>query len=268
MTTFQQAANLYIESINNRVTEKTLSPNSARLYKIHANRLAAHFGPLDLSTVKNGIVRDYVSSLKREGLSAATIQAITITLKNVIAAVEDADLEPVYKQQINNKKVGVPKAVRVAQPCAVKEEVEYAIAAGNVLVPFLAITGLRISEALSLEKNGIADSYCPETGIVSIRKTLKTAAAKRDVPLPEAFRLWFNERIPQNGKLFNLNYQRVRDALQAEGLSNPHAFRRFRISHCRKMGMNESVLRRLAGHSAPDITSHYDSSANDSEFVK
>jgi integrase len=116
--------------------------------------------------------------------------------------------------------------------------------------------------------NGDSDCYDPATGTIHIRKTLKTPAAARTVLLPKAFAAWLNARITSSGELFPQTYQQVHDTLKSAGLPLAHAYRRYRITHLRKAGMNESVLRRQVGHSDPSVTSRYDRSGTDEAFVR
>jgi hypothetical protein len=50
--TFNEASSSYIAALTQPRRRGALSPNSVRLYTLHANRLALHFGAVDLSEVK------------------------------------------------------------------------------------------------------------------------------------------------------------------------------------------------------------------------
>ena len=266
--TFNEAASSYIESLTQPRRRGALSSNSVRLYTLHANRLALHFGPIDLAYVRNGRVRECIRALQAEQLSASTIASIYSVLRQIVSSIRNSDGEQVYTQEFDADFLNLPIVKPTDQPCATAADVARAFSTpNNPLVPFLAATGLRVSEALSVEIGGAGNSYDRATGTVHLRVALKTPAAARSVLLTADFLNWFNTRIPANGRLFPHTYQQVHDALAKANLPNAHAFRRFRITHLRKAGMNESVLRRQVGHNDPGVTSRYDRSASDEAFV-
>jgi integrase len=266
---FSTATSNYIESLTEPRRRGALSPNSIRLYTFHANRLAFHFGPVDLADIKNGRVKEYIRALQDEQLSASTIAGIYSVLRQIVSSVRNEDGEQLYTQKFDADFLNLPIVKLTAQPCSTSAEVQRSFSTPNSpIVPFLAATGLRVSEALSLEIAGTGNSYDPATGTVHLRVALKTPAAARSVLLTSDFRTWFNTRIPANDRLFPRTYQQVHDALAKANLTNAHAFRRFRITHLRKAGMNESVLRRQVGHSDPGVTSRYDRSGTDHAFVR
>jgi integrase len=265
---FSTATTNYIAALTQPRRRGALSPNSVRLYTLHANRLAVHFGPVDLADVRNGRVKDYVGALRNEQLSASTIAGTYSVLRQIVSSVRNDDGEPVYAQKFDADFLNLPIVKPTAQPCATTADIERAFPTPNSpIVPFLAATGLRVSEALALSVNSDSDSYDRATGTIYIRKTLKTAAAARSVLLPTAFAEWLNARIPTRGKLFLQSYPQLHDSLKSASLPPAHSYRRFRITHLRKAGMNESVLRRQVGHSDPGVTSRYDRSGTDEDFV-
>jgi integrase len=60
----------------------------------------------------------------------------------------------------------------------------------------------------------------------------------------------------------------IYDALNRLGLPKCHAYRRFRATHCRTARMSEAVLKAQLGHADRDITSRYDRSVQDAQFVR
>jgi integrase len=267
--TFNEAATSYITTLTQPRRRGALSPNSVRLYTLHANRLALHFGPDDLADVKNGRVKEYIHALQDEQLRPSSIAAIYSVLRQIVSSVRTDDGERVYTQKFDADFLNLPIVKPTAQPCATAAEIERSFFTPNKLIaPFLAATGLRVSEALSLEIAGAGNFYDPAAGTVHLRVDLKTPAAARAVLLPSGFRTWFNSCAPKTGKLFPQAYQQVHDALKGARLPLAHAYRRYRITHLRKAGMNESVLRRQVGHSDPGVTSRYDRSGTDEAFVR
>jgi integrase len=269
--TFNEAAAAYISTLT-QPRSRALSPNTVRIYTLYAKRLTAHFGALPLAEVRNGKVKEFILALHSEGLKPSAIAGIFNVLRQIVYSVTDFDGEQIYTQKFKKKFLTIPAVKPTEQPCACAADVERALQQGNfihTLIPFLASTGLRVSEALSLEIGaGAGNFYDPTAGIINLRVGLKTDAATRSVLLSENFRTWLNQRIQRSGKLFPQTYQQVHDALKSAKLPQAHAFRRLRITWCRKAGMSESVLRRQVGHSDSGITSRYDRSGIDEAFVR
>jgi integrase len=265
---FSTAAAAYIESLT-QPRRHTLRPNSVRLYTSYTKRLLEHFADVDMADVRNGKVKDYVATLHAQELSAGTITGIYQTLRSIVYSVRNADGERLYQQPFDTNWLAIPEIEPTTQPCALPSDVEHSLStAVNPIVALLAATGLRASEALSLEAEVSAEnSYDAASGLVRLRVG-KTDNAARTVLLPSLFRVWFNQRVPVSGKLFPQTYQQLHTALSHAKLPNAHSYRRFRITHLRKVGMNESILRAQVGHSRSDITSRYDRSADDLNFTR
>jgi integrase len=275
---FTQAATSFIRDLSKPRRAGVLAMNTQRIYRAYANKAAAVLGDVDLSEVRNGRVKAFVETLRAGGLADSTIVGHLTTLQLIVASVKTADGEKVYPQEFDSEFCAIPivRAENQYTPAATAVNVEAAIAAGNILIPFLAASGLRISEALSLTgMPGIpveqANYYDADSGVIHILKG-KTPAAKRDVYLQAVFNEWFRDRVsaPAGGAhLFDLNYQQVRQQLDAQSLPMPHSYRRLYATHARKHRMAESVLKYLMGHSkGSDITSRYDQSCGDVEFVR
>ena len=265
---FHTATSNYISSLSSVRRRGVLSANSQRLYAAYARKASAHFLDTDLSLVKNGRVKAFVESLRAEGLSPNTIVGTVGVLKAIVSSVKTEDGEPVYAQKFDAEFLALPIIRSKEQTCATSADVERAIASGVLIVPFLAATGLRISEALALSREGAEDSYDAGSGAILIRKTLKTQSAKRSVLLPNQFKIWLNARIPSSGKLFTQTYQQVHTMLKEVGLPKAHAYRRFRVTVLRQHRMQEDVLRSQLGHSKTSITDQYSYAADDADFLR
>jgi integrase len=267
MQTIQEAALQFTATLSEPRRRGLLSLCSQRVYRHYAEAAASHFGNTALATFNDGDVSSYVKTLRSKQLSPSSITAHVSTLAAILKSAKNEKGVRVCSFVIDKEDARVPIVKPTPQECASREDVEGAIALGVVLVPFLAASGLRVSEALALEVNGEGDSYKPETGAITVCKTLKTAAAARTVLLPDAFRVWFNSRIPASGRIFSQSYQQVHTMLENLGLPNAHSARRFRATHLRKMRMQEDVLRSQLGHSRASITDRYSFAADDASFV-
>jgi site-specific recombinase XerD len=207
---FSTATTNYLQTLTAPRRGETLSANTQRAYRFHARRLAAHFGALDLSLVKNGRVEKFVQSLQAESLSPASIVAIYGVLRQILGSVRDADGTRLYAanlKELDPEGSNIPLLKNQKQPCAEPSDVERAIAIDLPVVPFLAASGLRISEALSLEINGSGNSYDTHRSTIHLREKLKIDAAARSVILPSSFAKWFAQFVAASGQLFPQNYQ-------------------------------------------------------------
>jgi hypothetical protein len=142
--TFSTATSNYIAALTQPRRRGALSPNSVRLYTLHANRLSLHFGDLDLALVKNGRVKEYIRALNAEQLSPSSIAAIYSVLRQIISSVRNSEGEKIYAQQFDADFLNLPIVKPTAQPCATTAEIERSFSTpNNPIVPFLAATGLR-----------------------------------------------------------------------------------------------------------------------------
>lgn len=88
-------------------------------------------------------------------------------------------------------------------------------------VAIAAGRGLRISEILALETNGgeDSDSWDSDVALVSMRRTLKTPSAKRQIPVPGELNDFLLEvSATRSGKLFPVPRSTLRYRLKARSL--------------------------------------------------
>jgi integrase len=269
--TFREAALSFIEDLQS----KKLSLNTRSSYRNISEQLIAAFGDTDIAKIRNGRVRGFVTELRNRRLSPATIRLHLTVLQLILRSVRNQDGEKLFPVTFDAEFIEAPEIDRSEQktPAASVSDVHRAINAGGdaaTLAVFLAATGLRISEALSLRVGSAANSdvYDPQHAIIRIRKTLKTKSARRDVFLTDEVNAWLRSRIAGD-KVFNFCRMSAHTKLQSAGIQGAHSLRRLRITHLRKSGVNESVLRYQAGHSAgSDVTSRYDRTATDETFCR
>jgi hypothetical protein len=139
---FQTATTNFLQNREAARNSGEISANTFRVCKIHALRLTKHFGAVDLADVRNGLVKTYVDGLKAEGLSSASIVAIYGVLKQIVSSVVDADLEPLFTQDINAKRVKLPRVKAKEQHCATSSDVERALALDFPICALLAASGV------------------------------------------------------------------------------------------------------------------------------
>jgi hypothetical protein len=114
------------------------------------------------------------------------------------------------------------------------------------LVALLAATGIRLSEALSLNAHGKfatpENYYDASRALIHIERSTNLMG-RRDVYLPASFNEWFiRAKLPYLHKLS------LFAAIKRFNLPPTPAYRRFRITHLRNSGMDGLVSRRQIGH--------------------
>lgn len=284
MTTFEETGREWRLSLEAFVQRngRPLAANTKRAYEQSLNRLIERIGAEPLP-VSNRIVRDYIARARAEDYSPATVVTDLIVLKLVSESVTDNDGNPLYPMQLNRKFCSVPIVNPDEQeaPCATRKDIERALTPPGFvpgLVALLAGTGIRISEALALRvgPDDVNDCWSAEKREICIRRTLKTAAAKRMIPLhPDlnSFLVsWFKGYATDCGPgalVFNVSDSTVNRVLAHYGLPPCHAYRRFYATHCDEQFMNPQVLKQLMGHSkgkTRNVTARYIRTAH--EFVR
>jgi len=195
-TTFQNQAKAYLRwvEIRDREPIRDTSSIEAALNKW----ILPEIGDLGLAHVNNMTVKPLVSKMKKS-LSACTVNRYVQYVKQVVASLKDGETgEPVYRRKWDSAVMDLPivkqkeqrrpalRAITVNQLVGDSEGDEQA------LYIILGATGIRISEALALEK----EHFIRDCRTIRIQQQvdrdtprivgyLKTDAAYRDVDISE-----------------------------------------------------------------------------------
>lgn len=259
---------------------RPLSDNSIRIYKVSLGRLSKHFGEAALP-VTNKMLREYVAAMRAEGYSGSSIVGDLNVCKLAQESLTSDDGDPIYPMRIRHDFVLTPEVVAENTPCASQEDVERSLSLSGLISGAIVIAagaGCRISEILALQYgdvDGTQDCYDAANSIIHIRRTLKTPAALRSIPLPvdlNDFLVHFvaEQNCAAGNRIFaRLSRSEVYRQLGKAELPPPHSFRRYFTTWRRKAGMSEEVLKRLLGHSrGSDITTRYSRASDDMDFVR
>ena len=126
----------------------------------------------------------------------------------------------------------------------------------NVLPLFVAVTGCRISECLSVSTMDIDW----DAGVAYIPTLKSRRGAKRAVPLPSWMLAILKRYIVKHGVgdvLFPFSrFQAYRLVRKATGY-NPHALRHAFAMYMLWKGLDPETVRRLLGHSSWDMVKYY-----------
>jgi integrase len=227
--------------------------------------------------------------MSEAGFSPKTTWNYTQVVKMVVASAIGEDGEQLYPRKWNHEFIDLPDVGGQHTPIFTLEQVQQIIAKASgqysVLYALLAATGLRIGEALALE----AQHFCD--GTLSVSQSVwngkiqspKSKAGIREVDLaPDAAqvlagflgerRTGFIFRASNGSPLAQSNVLRrsLHPILKEMGCEKAgfHSFRRFRVTHLRKVGAPEDLLRFWIGHGDKTVTDRYAKLRQDVEFRK
>lgn len=237
--------------------------------------LIPHLGKLPLSNVHNGSVKHLVAAMQKAKLSPKTISTYVNMVKTIVASVIDEESgEPVFMRRWNATVLDMPVIENQRQPCLSAEEIELMLDSKSaMLYVLLASTGLRISEALGLEKRHIVNDWrtlVVEQQVGRFGKIVpyaKTKAGIRQVDLHTSVAHWLKRyvvlerRQVGGGLLFPTREgtpQLPRNMLRALDTDKGfHSFRRFRETHLSEMGCNHDIKIYWMGHKPESMSELY-----------
>jgi integrase len=288
---FQSAA--WLESLRTR-KRKPVSPVSLRSYESRVRRILSIVGPDTLlESFGNSSLKALVAEVAAKSSDKTTTELVAV-IKQIFASATDEEGNELFPRKFNLRFADVPVVDKSKQktPCFTKEQVEQCIQQATseqeqVLYALLAGIGLRISEARSILVNSAGPASTTWNGsdaTITVRDSMnkdermdrvKTDASRRTVQLDSrlnkligAFAARTNRQpdsyLFQNRKSGPLNEKTARLQLAKRIKGGAfHAFRRFRITHCRSARMLEEILRAEIGHSSSSMTDHYSHVADD-----
>ena len=262
-----------------------IKPATAVGYQSYVDKwLDPNLGDLPLSRVDNKALKEFVEKLAIAKLSPKTIVEIVAVAKMVVASARDDNGKQIYPREWNHEYIDLPtvKAAQQDTPTVEAEEVSDIISKAQgrykVLYALLAGTGLRIGEALAIE---IGES-CEERSTISancntihVRKSVwrgkkqdpKTSNSVREIDVPSSLAAILKDFIGSrdSGFVFQTKSGKplaqrniLRDSLRkVSKAATFHAFRRFRITNLREIGVPEDILRFWVGHADKSITDRY-----------
>lgn len=267
-------------------SERHFSPHTIAAYERDLGRflsfLAEHLGgfpnPKGLEALKIGDFRAFLALRRREGLTPRSLARVLSTLRTFfryLHRVEDIDNKAIHNVQ--SPKIGrtLPRpltihgAKRVIDNISSLETEDWVQARDTAVVTMLYGCGLRISEALNLNR---ADAPTSDSMVILGKRN-----KERVVPILPIVRQAIDHYIKlcpmalePNGPLFvgkrgkRLNprmvqkaMERVRYALGLPETATPHALRHSFATHLLSAGGDLRTIQELLGHEDLSSTQHY-----------
>lgn len=265
----------FLDELKNRGT----SPNTVGSYRARLERLAEHLGGLPITEAKRQDIQEFISALRRSGLSNQSIAAYVAAMRSFGAWLE----VELWESQWRNifRTIRYPRKHHTVPQTIAQDDVLHILShmpnrttlhkRNRAIFSLLYDTGLRVSELASLS---IYDVDI-DSGIVRVNngKGGKDRYSFFGQRTRQALEEWLAERETTfdcgGDALFvgrgsaRLSRQQieniVRQAGKRVGLTvTPHTLRRSRATHLRNAGVPVDVISLMLGHSSPDVTeAHY-----------
>ena len=287
-TTFRQQSEWWIRHVQDR-KRKPAKAHTVSSWKSHLRWINPWLGDMPLSSVNNLALKGLVSEMSKADFSPKTIWNYVQVVKMIVASAIGDDGEELYLRKWNHEFIDLPDVAGQRTPTFTSEEVQQIVSGADgqlaVFYALLAATGLRVGEALALEVERF------QGGTLNIRQSIwngrlqspKTRNGIREVDLAapvaamlENFiggrRTGFIFRTSTGSALAQSNVLRRSLHLILESMKREkagfHSFRRFRVTHLRKQGTPEDLLRFWIGHGDKTVTDRYAKLREDVAFRK
>ncbi len=288
-TTFRTYAVQWITNCETRKRKPIKASVLSGWRRILKKHLYDPIGDLPLADVGNKTMKSLVERLVKKGLAPATIRNITLVVKLVKSSAVDDDGNELYPTKWNKKIIDAPEVDSQHTPSFIGEQVTSIVAAATgrmqMIAILLAATGLRMGELTGLEcRHFDGESVKVEQAIWAgngLVGTPKTKNSKRTIDLHPDVSTLLKEFIGKrtagfifqtSGKkplsqtnLLRREFHPLLETLEIDQCGF-HAFRRFRNTHLRNSLCPDGLLKFWMGHSAKDMSDHYDKVRNDVQF--
>lgn len=283
-TTFRKQAEIYLHWAVTRDREPI--KDAASLKAAFNKWILPAIGDMPLGSVNNITVKPLVEKMKKS-LSARTVNKYVEYVQQVVASLKDGETgEPIHKRKWDSTVMDLPVVNQKEQrrPSlkgkAVNQLVKESDGQEQALYVLLGAAGMRISEALAVEKkhfiNGgrtIEVRQQVDRDTPRIVSCLKTDAAYRDIDLhpdvAEFLRRFIGDKegllfATRNGTPYlhhNIEERWLTERLKEMGLDEPgmgwHAFRRFRKTWLRGKRCQEDISIFWMGHKPKTMSEIY-----------
>jgi integrase len=272
VVTFAKAAKVWESDFLSKM--RPSSQNSARY--ILKKHLLPRFAEMCLDDINAKIVRAWITHLvNADELSPKSISNVWKVLKLILEQEE---------RVTRTWKLNLPEIPYKEQRWFTQDEIRRIVEAAKgqykILYYLLGVSGLRSGEAFALHVEDVWFDrgliHCTRSAFKHIEGPVKTKAGFRDVPLdPQAIQLlkdYLNGRTA--GRVFQtsrgtplvngtVNVEHLRPLLERLNIPHGtlHGFRHARVSHLRRLGVPDPLIKKWVGHSSlrmTDVYTHFD----------
>jgi integrase len=281
--TFRQQSEVWLNHLRTR-NRRPIPESSVPSLQGALNKwLCPTLGALPLSEVNHDALRSLVQKMSQAQLAPKTICSYTIMAKQIVKSLADENGKPLIPREWDDNRIDLPVVNKRNQRrvTLTKEQIEALIGICDepwerVLYTLCCASGLRISEALGLSNEHLAD----DCSVVYVRgqvkgnrvvPCLKTDAAWREIDLFPAVAallrdyvndragLLFSSRTGSPRSYSNVYNRSLRPKLVGLGFYVPgaHCFRRFRAAQLKRAACPDDLRKFWLGHASADISDNY-----------
>ena len=272
VVTIDQAARVWETDFLSKM--RPSSQNSARY--ILKKHLLPRFCKMSLDDINAKVVRAWITDIDNaDELAPKSISNVWKVLKLILEQEE---------RVTRTWKLNLPSIPHKEQRWFTQDEIRRIVGAAKgqykILYYFLGVSGLRAGEAFALHVEDIRFDrgliHCTRSTFKHMEGPVKTKAGFRDVPLdPEAIQMlrdYLNGRT--TGRVFQtshctplvngtVNVEQLRPLLKRLKITHGtlHSFRHARVSHFRRLGVPDPLIKKWVGHSSlrmTDVYTHFD----------
>ena len=272
VVTFAQAAKVWETDFLSKM--RPSSQNSARY--ILKKHLLPRFGKMSLDDINAKIIRAWITDLDNaDELAPKSISNVWKVFKLILEQEE---------RVTRTWKLNLPEIPYKEQRWFTQDEIRRIVEAAKgqykILYYLLGVSGLRAGEAFALHVEDVWFDrgliHCTRSTFKHIEGPVKTKAGFRDVPLdPQAIQLLRDYLTGRTaGRVFQtsrgtplvngtVNVEHLRPLLERLNIPHGtlHSFRHARVSHLRRLGVPDPLIKKWVGHSSlrmTDVYTHFD----------
>ena len=285
MPTFREQSEVWLHHLRSRNRRPIPDSSVPSIRGALRKWLGPVLGALPLSEVNHAALRLLVQKMSDQKLAPKTIGTYVHFAKQIVESLANDDGQPIIARKWDNDRIDLPivnkREQRHATLTATQIEALIAICDEpweGMLYTLSCASGLRISEALALDREHLSD----DCSVIYVRQQvkanrivacLKTDAAWRDVDLDPVVAHSLREYVgTRQGLLFpsrtgtprsysNTYNHRLRPKLTKLGFHVPgagaHCFRRFRAAQLKRAACPDDLRKFWLGHASDDISDHY-----------
>jgi integrase len=291
-TTFKEQAVRWLEDLQMR-KRRPIKPRTADAWAGYLAYINVQIGEMPLASVNNLAVKELIAKMAAEEkkgrprFSPKSISNYVQVVKMVVGSAVNDEGEEIYPVKWNHDFMDLPEVKDQKTPAFTAAEVSTIISKAEgqypLLYALLAGTGLRVEEAFALQVEDVLNS------LVRVRHSMwhgelyspKTAAGLREVDLHSSLAKVLQAHLAgrTSGFVFctsvgtplarsNVLRRSLHRILREMGREKCgfHAFRRYRVTHLRKLRVPEDLLRFWIGHADKSVTDGYSKVKEDVEF--
>lgn len=243
------------EYINHLIKDEGASPHTIRLYRVSIGKLLVFLGNREITKLKPSVLCEYRAvvsnrdvSFKTKNLDLAPIRSFFAYLNSKGHSLNFRDCLQGFKNKNGQKALNLPSGEQVTAFLAPTNDTQL-----DTFIRLLYTSGLRIAEALNIEKGQVQEEFtirgkggkerlilCDKTTVQQIRELEKDATGRV---------------FPLTARQMQRKIKERAEALKVE--ITPHTLRHLFATTMLQAGVDIRIVQQLLGHSSLATTQRY-----------